>query len=107
VAGAFALWGNAFGWNIALAVSAFVTWYCARTGSARGGRVMLAWQHKRRANGTLLLWHNGMTGGYASWCGIVREEQIAVVVLSNSASNVDALGEQILAGVSDLATDAD
>ena len=62
---------------------------------------MLAWQHERVPNGTLLLWHNGGTGGYASWCGIVRELQIGAVVLSSSANCVDDLGKRIVATLSE------
>lgn len=39
-----------------------------------------------------LLYHNGATGGYASFVGINRTEQKAVVVLSNSSTSVDDIG---------------
>jgi hypothetical protein len=107
VGGASVLWGKSFRWDVALAVSGLVAWACSRMANVPARRVMLAWQHTRLADGTLLLWHNGGTGGYASWCGIVREQQIGVVVLSNSANSVDALGDQILASVIELETDAD
>jgi CubicO group peptidase (beta-lactamase class C family) len=39
-------------------------------------------------------WHNGMTGGYASWVSIVPSMNAGVVVLSNTATGkVDQLGE--------------
>lgn len=41
-------------------------------------------------------WHNGMTGGYASWVSIIPKCKAGVVVLSNTASDrVDGLGEQL------------
>jgi CubicO group peptidase (beta-lactamase class C family) len=41
-------------------------------------------------------WHNGMTGGYASWIAFVPEHNAAAVVLSNVASGkITTLGEQI------------
>lgn len=41
-------------------------------------------------------WHNGMTGGYASWASIVAEKEVGVVVLSNTATmKVTEVGELI------------
>jgi D-alanyl-D-alanine-carboxypeptidase/D-alanyl-D-alanine-endopeptidase len=43
-----------------------------------------------------LLFHNGGTGGFRSFAAFVPATQTAVVVLSNSARSVDALGLRIL-----------
>jgi D-alanyl-D-alanine-carboxypeptidase/D-alanyl-D-alanine-endopeptidase len=43
-----------------------------------------------------VLFHNGGTGGFRSFAGLVRETQVAVVVLSNSARSVDAIGFRLL-----------
>jgi D-alanyl-D-alanine-carboxypeptidase/D-alanyl-D-alanine-endopeptidase len=43
-----------------------------------------------------LLFHNGGTGGFRSFAGFVPASHTAVVVLSNSARSVDALGFRIL-----------
>jgi serine-type D-Ala-D-Ala carboxypeptidase/endopeptidase len=41
-------------------------------------------------------WHNGMTGGYASWTSFVPEHDVAVVILSNTATHkITELGEQL------------
>jgi len=41
-------------------------------------------------------WHNGMTGGYASWLAVVPDRKVGVVVLSNTATmKITELGEQI------------
>ena len=37
-------------------------------------------------------WHNGQTGGYASWVGFDRDADRAVVVLNGSSVSVDDLG---------------
>ncbi|MEM8527314.1 MAG: serine hydrolase domain-containing protein [Bacteroidota bacterium] len=43
-----------------------------------------------------ITWHNGGTGGYRSYCGFVKEQEIGVVVLSNTAIGVDHIGYLIL-----------
>jgi serine-type D-Ala-D-Ala carboxypeptidase/endopeptidase len=41
-------------------------------------------------------WHNGMTGGYASWVSVVPQLDLGVVVLANTATmKVTELGEQL------------
>jgi CubicO group peptidase (beta-lactamase class C family) len=47
-----------------------------------------------------VLWHNGGTGGFRSYVGFVRESGPAVVVLSNSARSVDAIGFRTLDALS-------
>ena len=41
-------------------------------------------------------WHNGMTGGFASWVGFDRDTGRAVVVLSDSAIPVDDIGFELV-----------
>jgi serine-type D-Ala-D-Ala carboxypeptidase/endopeptidase len=43
-----------------------------------------------------VVWHNGGTGGYSSFAGFDPEQGLGVVVLSNQASPVDALGLHLL-----------
>jgi D-alanyl-D-alanine-carboxypeptidase/D-alanyl-D-alanine-endopeptidase len=43
-----------------------------------------------------VLWHNGGTGGFRSFVGFVKESETDVVVLSNCARSVDAIGFRIL-----------
>jgi CubicO group peptidase (beta-lactamase class C family) len=43
-----------------------------------------------------LVWHNGGAGGSRSYAGFAMEQQVGVVVLSNSSNSVDELGYQIL-----------
>ena len=46
-----------------------------------------------------MAWHNGMTGGFASWVSVDRERGRGIVVLSNTMNSVDELG-RALAGCS-------
>ena len=55
----------------------------------------LAWTLEPLAN-QQLIWHNGGTAGYRSFCGFIKNQQTGVVVLSNSASDVDELATTIL-----------
>lgn len=54
-------------------------------------RARLGWQ----AAGPVL-WHNGGTGGYASFVGFDRRRRVAVAVLANTARGVDAIGFGLL-----------
>jgi CubicO group peptidase (beta-lactamase class C family) len=57
-------------------------------------KVGLGWFKSTRFNQAW--WHNGMTGGYASFAMIDLERQLGVIILSNSAVNVDALGLDLM-----------
>jgi CubicO group peptidase (beta-lactamase class C family) len=45
---------------------------------------------------TTLIWHNGGTGGYRSFCGFDPARKVGVVVLTNSATDIDDIGRHIL-----------
>lgn len=60
-------------------------------------RIGLAWQIEMR-NGKTVVWHNGMTGGYASFVGFVPESDRGVVVLTNIGREVAPVGMAVLAG---------
>jgi D-alanyl-D-alanine-carboxypeptidase/D-alanyl-D-alanine-endopeptidase len=63
----------------------------------RGLAIGLGWSClPLRGTGHELLFHNGGTGGFRSFAGFVPATRAAVVVLSNSARSVDALGFRIL-----------
>lgn len=59
-------------------------------------KLAFAWFIKRTHDGNTLYWHNGATFGFRSFCGFVKEKNCAVVVLSNSAMDVDYIGIRIL-----------
>jgi CubicO group peptidase (beta-lactamase class C family) len=46
--------------------------------------------------GTEIIWHNGGTRGYHSFIGFDRKKGLGVVVLSNSASDIDDIGLHLL-----------
>lgn len=51
-----------------------------------------------QARGDTLVWHNGQTGGYASFVGFSPARGVGVVVLSNTARSVDDLALTLLTG---------
>lgn len=64
----------------------------AETGGEHG--VALGWHVARKSK---LIWHNGQTGGYHSFCGFSPDNKLGVVVLSNTATGlVDELANLIL-----------
>lgn len=58
----------------------------------------LAWHRAARPGGDTLVWHNGQTGGYASFVGFSPARGAGVVVLSNTARSVDDLALALLTG---------
>jgi serine-type D-Ala-D-Ala carboxypeptidase/endopeptidase len=46
--------------------------------------------------GTRIIWHNGGTGGFSSWCGFRPDTRLGVVVLSNSTHRLDDVGRHLL-----------
>ncbi|RFZ79555.1 class A beta-lactamase-related serine hydrolase [Lacrimispora amygdalina] len=43
-----------------------------------------------------IIWHNGMAGGYSSYIAIDKEDETGIIILSNTACDVRALGVKIL-----------
>ncbi len=39
-----------------------------------------------------IIWHNGQTGGFHSFCGFLKDRSLGVVVLANGSTNIDELG---------------
>ncbi|WP_071323650.1 serine hydrolase [Janthinobacterium sp. 1_2014MBL_MicDiv] len=58
-------------------------------------KVGLAWVLDQ-VDGQPFAWHNGQTGGYASFVGYTLDGKRGVVVLSNTARDVDGLGVGVL-----------
>ncbi|HET7651247.1 MAG TPA: serine hydrolase [Gammaproteobacteria bacterium] len=56
-----------------------------------GEQIGLAWMTQSGADGKII-WHNGMTGGYASFIGFTADGRRGVVVLTNIQQSVDDLG---------------
>ena len=63
--------------------------------STPGLSVGLGW-HIWNKHGTKIIWHNGGTGGYRSFCGFAPDKKLGVVVLNNSDADLDAVGLHVL-----------
>jgi D-alanyl-D-alanine-carboxypeptidase/D-alanyl-D-alanine-endopeptidase len=53
-----------------------------------------------RGDSRQMLWHNGGTGGFRSFLGLVTESEAGVAVLTNCSRSVDAIGFRILEALS-------
>jgi CubicO group peptidase (beta-lactamase class C family) len=63
--------------------------------AGNGMKVGLAW-HIRDNGKTQIVWHNGGTGGYRTFCGFVKDKNVGVVVLSNMNVGADDIGFHLL-----------
>jgi CubicO group peptidase (beta-lactamase class C family) len=61
-------------------------------------QVGLAW-HIRTQDDIEIIEHHGATGGYWSFAGFVKDQQIGVVVLSNTFYDIDEIGLNLLSTV--------
>ena len=59
----------------------------------------LYWVLSTLKTGQSFIWHNGMTGGFSSFCGFSKEKNIAVVLLSNCADDVTQKGFDMLKAI--------
>ena len=58
-------------------------------------RIGLAW-HLLKLPDTVIVWHNGGTAGYHSFIGFDLQKGMGIVVLSNSANDIDNIGLHFL-----------
>jgi len=58
-------------------------------------RIGLSWL-TTRTYGRDIVWHNGGTGGFHSFIGLDPDRRVAVVVLANSARDIDDIGMHLL-----------
>lgn len=72
-----------------------------RAPAGEGNRVGLFWHIGAvpGGDGPRAVWHNGSLPGYRSFLALVPERRIGVVVLSNTARPLDALGARLLRAV--------
>jgi serine-type D-Ala-D-Ala carboxypeptidase/endopeptidase len=66
-----------------------------RHDTGKTGQIGLAW-HIRTGKDVEVVWHNGGTGGFHSFVGFDKKGRRAVVVLHNSAANIDDIGFHLL-----------
>ena len=57
--------------------------------------IALAW-HKSAIKGGEIVWHNGQTGGFHSFIGFDKKRGVGVVVLANTAADIDDIGLHLL-----------
>lgn len=62
-----------------------------------GGRIGLGWNHLPMPDGSSAVWHNGGTGGFRSSLFLHRPSGTAVVILTNTTTDVDATALRMLA----------
>jgi D-alanyl-D-alanine-carboxypeptidase/D-alanyl-D-alanine-endopeptidase len=58
-------------------------------------RIGLAWHLMKRPD-TVIVWHNGGTAGYHSFVGFDLKKGMGIVILSNSANDIDNIGFHFL-----------
>lgn len=46
--------------------------------------------------GHTMIWHNGQSGGFRSFCGYIKDKKTGVVILSNSGIDVDYIARELL-----------
>lgn len=63
-----------------------------------GTEVGLAWFRTSLDDGRNVVWHNGMTGGFASFVGYVEGEERGIAILTDTAASVDEVAFGILEG---------
>ncbi|MBI4559287.1 MAG: beta-lactamase family protein [Candidatus Hydrogenedentes bacterium] len=60
----------------------------------------MGWQRTWRDDvGQVVIWHNGGTGGYHSFLGFTEDRRVGVVILTNSSTNCDPAGFEVLAAL--------
>ncbi len=67
-----------------------------------GSRIGAAW-YTTRKDGAAVTWHNGRTGGFASWVGVDRTAGVGLALVSATAASLDRQG---FAGLDRLRADA-
>ncbi len=70
----------------------------AETRSSAGApnlSIALGW-HKLKSTSGEITWHNGQTGGYHSFIGFDKKRGVGVVVLANTAADIDDIGLHVL-----------
>lgn len=66
-----------------------------RVNASKTTKIGLGW-HIRVNEDTRIIWHNGGTGGYRTFCGFIKDKKTGVVVLSNMNISPDDIGFHIL-----------
>jgi D-alanyl-D-alanine-carboxypeptidase/D-alanyl-D-alanine-endopeptidase len=59
-------------------------------------RIGFGWIAVKSAKGSDLIWHNGGTGGYRSFIGVIPDAKVGLVVLTNAQTNPDPIAMKAL-----------
>lgn len=62
----------------------------------KSSNIALAWHIINTKYNNELIWHNGATYGFSSFCGFIKAKNAGVVILSNTSTNIDFIGLSIL-----------
>ena len=62
----------------------------------KGLNVALGWHILNTKYNNELVWHNGATFGFSSFCGFIKAKNAGVVIFSNTSINIDFIGLSIL-----------
>ncbi len=66
-----------------------------RVSASKTMKIGLGW-HIRDNEKTQIIWHNGGTGGYRTFCGFIKDKKTGVIILSNMNISADDIGFHIL-----------
>lgn len=58
--------------------------------------IALAWHLFTTKKGNELIWHNGRTAGFSSFCGFIKSKETGIVIMGNSGNPVDQVALGIL-----------
>jgi CubicO group peptidase (beta-lactamase class C family) len=95
--GSSLIWGDRFAAAYALLIALAAGYLTGSFHRPSRGGLPLAWQTTSLGpDGAEAIWHNGGTGGFASFCAVVRSSGVGVVLLSNAEPSVDEIGLRIL-----------
>ena len=61
-----------------------------------GMRIGLGWITRKTDEGQDLTWHNGGTGGYRSFIGVIPDAKVGLVLLTNANTNPDSIAVKAL-----------
>ena len=75
----------------------YATTHATRFPMGGGTKIGLGWITTPSQNtGEKVVWHNGGTGGYRSFTGFIKNQNLGVIVLNNTPLSVDEIGFLVL-----------
>ncbi len=62
----------------------------------KSSNIALGWHIVNTKYNNELVWHNGATYGFSSFCGFIKTKNVGIVILSNTSTNIDFIALSIL-----------